>query len=65
MSKYDYAIEVNGWCKFLFYIQMAHSNTRYLLGNAFLNNYYVMLNNTDNDNPTIGFNGDYWEVVYN
>ncbi len=22
-----------------------------------------MLNNTDIDNPTIGFNGDYWEVV--
>ena len=49
-------------CKFLFYSQQGSFNNRYLLGYAFLYNYYVMLNNTDNNSPTIGFNGDYWEV---
>jgi hypothetical protein len=65
ISKYDYTVEVNGWCSFLFFTSIGSLNKRYLLGNAFLNNYYVMLNNTDTDYPTIGFNGDYWEVVYN
>jgi len=48
-------------CKFLVYGQNSSMEDRYLIGNALLNSYYVMLNYTDN---TIGFNGDYSEVVY-
>lgn len=50
-------------CKFLIYGQNGSPESRYLVGNAFLRNYYVMLNYTDPENQHIGFNGDYWEVA--
>lgn len=50
-------------CKFLVYGQNGSGEKRYLVGNAFLKNYYVMLNYTDSEHQHIGFNGDYWQVV--
>lgn len=76
MSKNDYAVDwkvsfmdannqtqTKDTCKLLIYGQNGSLEKRYLIGNAFLNNYYVMLNSTDAEHPHIGFNGDYWQVV--
>jgi hypothetical protein len=46
-------------CKFLVYGQNTSQEERYLLGNAFLSGYYVML---DYNNQSLGFNGQYWKV---
>jgi hypothetical protein len=76
LKKNDYAVDVSittfnatsnssttiNACKFLVYGQNTSIETRYLLGNAFLRSYYVMLNYTDD---TLGFNGDYTLVVRN
>ncbi len=54
--------KTNDTCKFLVYGQNgALENKRYLVGNALLRSYYVMLNYTS---KMIGFNGDYTKVVY-
>jgi hypothetical protein len=76
MNKKDYAIDwklpylgplnetlFNDTCKFLIYGDKS-IDSRYVIGNAFLTNYYVMLNYTDPVNQRIGFNGDYWEITY-
>ena len=77
MSKNDYAVKwdlpylgpnnetlTKETCKFLIYGQNTSPERRYIIGNAFLANYYVMLNYTDKDRQQIGFNGDYWQVTY-
>lgn len=76
MSKDDYSIDwklpykgpnnetlTKDTCKFLIYGQNGSPEKRYLVGNAFLRNYYVMLNFTDPEHQQIGFNGDYWQVA--
>ena len=77
MNKNDYAIEwklpylgplnetlFNDTCKFLVYSRVGSRVPGYTIGNAFLTNYYVMLNFTDANRPFIGFNGDYWQITY-
>jgi hypothetical protein len=46
-------------CKFLVYGQNNSMEKRYIIGNAFLRSYYVMLNYTSD---ILGFNGEYSEV---
>ena len=41
------------------YGQNTSQETRYLLGNAFLRGYYVMLDYTS---QSLGFNGQYWMI---
>ena len=77
MNKNDYAIDwklpylgpnnetlYNDTCKFLVYGQNGSPDKRYIIGNALLSNYYVMLNYTDAFHQHIGFNGDYWQITY-
>ena len=51
--------ETKEMCKFLVYGQNNSMEKRYIIGNAFLRSYYVMLNYTSD---SLGFNGDYSEV---
>ncbi len=73
MKKSDYAIkwmmpyiddknvsQTKEVCKFLIYGQNGSSEKRYLVGNSFLNSYYVAFNYTQD---RIGFNGDYWRIT--
>jgi len=73
MKKSDYAIkwmmpyiddknvsQTKEVCNFLIYGQNGSSEKRYLIGNSFLNSYYVAFNYT---HDRIGFNGNYWRVT--
>ncbi len=53
-------IEMN-ICRLQIYGQGKSNENRYLLGNAFLRSYYIML---DYQNDIIGINGEYRSITY-